>query len=542
MSLKYRIFIIFSLLIFFFLAVDYGIQRLVILPTYLALEEEEVKQNLDRALEAIHREIEHINILCYDWASWDDTYDFIVTGSERYIKSNLSFSTFKSNNLNLIYYCDPNGNVVWQATYDVTNGWEIRISNILERSEVRRHLLSFPGGGARVKKGLVNTNHGIMMLASRPILPSSDQGDPRGTLIMGTLLDSALIRKLTSQTRVDFNIISLHDPNVRQPYRAILSHLTSEGAYHIEKIDKEEIKAYALMKDIEENPALLISLNFPREISKQGIKTIHFAIFYILGVGALVLILFLLFTNTMILIPLSRLTGLLKEVEETGDLSIRSSMERTDEIGQLSRRFNRMMGRMQQQNHDLAAAMDELTVAMKAVKKLATIDALTELANRRYFEEVIQKEWKRAVRDRTAVSVILCDIDYFKCYNDTYGHQKGDECLKSVAQVIGNGCRRPSDLAARYGGEEFILLLPNVDEEGAYHVAEKIRKDVENLAMEHTGSGIGEHLSISLGVATLYPGQDDTYEALIDCADQALYLSKDRGRNRVTVYGKSLSC
>ena len=469
----------------------------MILPTYLALEKSEVQQNLDRAIEAIHREIEHINILCYDWASWDDSYNFIVTGSKAFEKSNLTFSAFKTNGLNLVYFCDLNGNVVWQATYDVTNEWEIRITNILKNAKVRAHLLTFPDSGNRYNKGLLNTNHGIMMLASRPILPSSDEGSPRGTLILGKLLDSALIEKLTSQTRVPFHILSLNDAHVRQQYTSILSKFTSNAPYQIQPIDEDTLKGYAVMKDIEENLALLISLKFPRKISKQGIKAIHFAIFYILIVGAVVLTLFLLFTNSMILIPLSRLTQLIKKVEETGDFTIRSPGNRSDEIGQLSKGFNRLMRRTEAQN-------EKIETTMKCLEELATIDPLTGLHNRRYFDNMIQKEWKRAIRDKTPVSVVLCDIDYFKRYNDTYGHQKGDNCLKVVADAIGNSIARPPDIAARYGGEEFIVLLPNVEIDGALHVGEKIRWDVEKLAIEHAESKIGEHVTISLGVATMH--------------------------------------
>ena len=580
MSLKYRISIIFSLLTILFLVVDYSIQRLVILPTYLALEKAAVIQNLDRAIEAIHREIEHVNIICYDWASWDDTYRFVLEGSEAYEKSNLSFSTFKTNGLNLIYFCDLEGNLVWHATYDVTNDWEIRITNILESAKVKAHLLTFPKESNRYKKGLLNTNHGIMMLASRPILPSSDKGSPRGTLILGKLLDSALIEKLTSQTRVPFHIISLHDDNVRQQYRSILSKITphnrhfrppdttpherggteatreifyinthkvtpttgndpldmslpgdtiQKDPYYIQPIDGNALKGYALMEDIEDDLSLLISLKYPRAISKQGIKTIHFAIFYILIVGTVVLILFLLFTNAMILIPLSRLAQLIKKVEETGDFSIRSPVNRKDEIGQLSESFNRMMRRTEMQN-------EKIETSMKRLEALATIDPLTGLYNRRYFENTIQKEWKRAIRDKTPVSVILCDIDYFKQYNDTYGHQRGDNCLKTVADAIHHSIDRPPDLAARYGGEEFIVLLPNVEIDGALHVAEKMRRRVNYLAIPHRRSKAGAYVTVSLGVATTHPVLDASYELLIDCADKALYRSKDQGRNRVMVF------
>ncbi len=528
MSLKFRILIIFSLLTMFFLAVDYGIQRLVILPTYLALEESEAKEDLERASEAIYRELEHVNILCHDWASWDPTYEFIVSNSEEYEDSNLTLSTFKTNRLNLIYFCDRNGKIVWQTTYDVANGWEIRISNILDHVKVKKYLLDFSDAGKPYKTGLLNTEHGAMMLASRPILPSSNEGTARGTLIMGRLLDRELIKKLTSQTLVNFNIIPLHDKSVLEQYTCLFNKFAPGSPYYLEKINEDELKAYSIIPDIENNQALMITLSFPREISKQGIKSINFAIIYILLVGTIVLILFLFFTNSMILIPLSKLTRLIKQVENTGDLSIRSPIRRKDEIGQLSNGFNQMMKKRQIQTEELAAAM-------KTMKKLATIDPLTDLANRRYFEDSIEKEWKIVLREKLPIGIILCDIDYFKLYNDTYGHQQGDECLKTVAASIKKGVQRPSDLVARYGGEEFIILLPNTKIVGAIHVAERVRKNVEDLEIDHSASKVGKHVSISLGVAGYIPDVEAVYEKLIEAADQALYQSKENGRNRSTV-------
>lgn len=166
------------------------------------------------------------------------------------------------------------------------------------------------------------------------------------------------------------------------------------------------------------------------------------------------------------------------------------------------------------------------------VKSQATIDDLTGLANRRQFMTVLNKEWQRLARENKPLSLIICDIDYFKSYNDTYGHPLGDETLKSIAQVLKIAAQRSSDLAARYGGEEFALVLPNTDQEGAMVVAEKIRLETENLKIPHQKSRISQYVTMSLGIATIIPHNTIDYTNLVKTADKALYKAKFQGRNQ----------
>jgi diguanylate cyclase (GGDEF)-like protein/PAS domain S-box-containing protein len=178
---------------------------------------------------------------------------------------------------------------------------------------------------------------------------------------------------------------------------------------------------------------------------------------------------------------------------------------------------------------------EALEKANKELEQLAAIDGLTQVANRRIFDERFQQEWLRMKREKQPFSLILCDIDFFKRYNDHYGHQLGDDCLKAVAACIKDSVHRPSDLVARYGGEEFGILLPNTPFEGAYHMAEKIREAVLKMNREHAASAVGNSVTLSLGVATVIPAEESgSAEKLLKSADKALYASKTAGRNRVT--------
>ena len=166
---------------------------------------------------------------------------------------------------------------------------------------------------------------------------------------------------------------------------------------------------------------------------------------------------------------------------------------------------------------------------------LAVHDGLTGIYNRRYFDETLAREWKRTMREKAPLSLIMLDIDYFKKYNDTYGHQAGDECLRQVATTISGALRRPADMAARYGGEEFVVVLPNLKLEDSAKFGETIRAKIEALKMEHKQSDANPFITVSLGIASVVPSSISSYEELVGAADKALYSAKNKGRNRVCV-------
>ena len=166
------------------------------------------------------------------------------------------------------------------------------------------------------------------------------------------------------------------------------------------------------------------------------------------------------------------------------------------------------------------------------LQKLAALDGLTGIANRRRFDDAMHTEWQRGCREQRPLSLIMCDVDCFKLYNDTYGHPAGDLCLKKTAAVLTGHLKRPADLVARYGGEEFVIVLPETGPEGALQIAAACRASLEMLAMEHSGAA-GGIVTASFGVATMVPAAGVGVEVLIGRADQALYAAKDGGRNRV---------
>ena len=183
----------------------------------------------------------------------------------------------------------------------------------------------------------------------------------------------------------------------------------------------------------------------------------------------------------------------------------------------------------------LRVSQQQLLDTNLVLQRLMNSDGLTGLSNRRHFDEYLELEWRRAMREQSQLSLLMIDVDYFKTYNDTFGHLEGDEALRKVATAIREASSRPSDLPARYGGEEFVLVLPNTSPGGARLVAEKLRQTVEALKIPHIAPVEGASLTISIGLSTVTPQPNSHCRQLISAADKGLYLAKNNGRNQVGI-------
>ncbi len=187
--------------------------------------------------------------------------------------------------------------------------------------------------------------------------------------------------------------------------------------------------------------------------------------------------------------------------------------------------------RLQQEIQIRRQLLRELKQANLELQHLATVDMLTQLANRRRFDDYLAETWQRLRRDQQPLSLLLVDVDHFKAFNDHYGHPRGDLCLRRVAQAMQPVVQRPADLVARYGGEEFAVILPNTDAAGAVYVARRLQRAIIHLQIPHVQSPTGPIITISLGVATRLVTAEATSQELIAAADSALYLAKEKGRN-----------
>lgn len=211
-------------------------------------------------------------------------------------------------------------------------------------------------------------------------------------------------------------------------------------------------------------------------------------------------------------------------------------------IQRLRRSLQEQNARLQQEIKHRQQAEAELQKANHELTRIATLDGLTQIANRRRFDECLDRAWHILLREQMPLCLLLCDVDFFKLYNDSKGHQAGDDCLQQVAQSIKKSVKRPADLAARYGGEEFAVILPNTHAEGAVQVAQEIRMSVKALSIIHPQSPISDYVTLSVGVSCTIPCHDTSVEDLIAVADGALYQAKHLGRDRVVFNNLTSTC
>jgi diguanylate cyclase (GGDEF)-like protein len=235
-------------------------------------------------------------------------------------------------------------------------------------------------------------------------------------------------------------------------------------------------------------------------------------------------------------VPISPIQELSALANSFGQMSqeIQQSRQQLEEYSRsLEQKVEARTEELQAEIYQRVNAEAALQEANQQLRRLAFLDGLTQIPNRRWFDQRLMQEWARLKRENNPLSIILCDVDYFKQYNDTYGHQMGDDCLRDVARALSIAARRPSDLVARYGGEEFVVLLPNTDLAGAAEVAQAMRSLVHELKIPHRKSSVNMFVTMSFGLASVVPTDAMIPDEILMQADRALYQAKEEGRDRV---------
>lgn len=539
MSIRTKVFLIIFVLFAALGIADFFVQRFIIYPSFLELEHREAGENLQRIFHAIDRETYHVERLCRDWATWNDSHNFMATGYEGFIESNLSDDSLDNISLNLLVFCDIRGNIVWSRVRDLEDKTSLQLGFMAEgRIDPAHTTLTVhpsPEGG-RGKRGIFNTEAGPMLFATREVLRSDGSGPANGFLIMGRFLNETMLETLKEQTRLSFEIVDPFD-NARFLCRTSgMTPMQTGNLTYYTKDDGDKMVSCAGFQNEAGETLFGVQYLFPRETTRKGIDSIRYAVFLVIGSGVTVLVILNLMMQAVVLRPLQRLTDHAVKLQAEGDYSLRLDLDRKDEIGVLAKSLDSLVQTINDRTVELQRANEQLT-------QLSLNDALTGIANRRMFDAYLKQEWRRAMREQTPLSVMLADVDHFKSYNDTYGHQQGDMCLIGVAAVMQLHMQRPADLLARYGGEEFAVILPGTDAEGARHMAEVLGQAVRDLRIDHCGSDAAPYVTLSIGVVTTIPSPeegDGGMDMLLEQADQALYQAKKAGRNRVLAWKPEL--
>jgi len=371
MLLRSKIVCILSVVVAATALADHMVQRATVFPSFLDVEREEAAEDMHRVVAAIRNEVTGLASDCLHWSSWNDTYKFIVDGNEEFIASNLGPTTISNQGLDLIFFCDEDGDVAWSDIRDPLDGSSIRLRDFprgaldkthpllvsaRELEEVEQAAKNGAASASFTPGALLITEMGPVLLASRVLKNSEGTGTPRGTVIVGRFLRGELLDRLRAQTRVDFEVWPLRSPEIPAIEQSILDQATSSTDPVIAEVNDEVLYGYKTIEDYKAQPALLVRATINRKISQTGTTALRYAfnstvaaaLFMLLALGALL--------QKIVLKPISVLTSHAVSIGQTEDLETRLELDRTDEVGILSREFDDMVGKLAESRQEVVRA------------------------------------------------------------------------------------------------------------------------------------------------------------------------------------------
>ncbi|WPD21801.1 MAG: diguanylate cyclase [Candidatus Electrothrix scaldis] len=518
LTLRRKIGVILALVAVCYGAASYLMHRKTLYPAFVELEYEEAKKDINRITDAISNELNHLDMICRDWAVWDDTYRFVEDGNTEYIESNLPVSTFTTSELNFIYFFDAEQKEVWGKMFDLDKEEFIPVPNIIsevftEGTFAKTFYEKRVGQGVDwTISGIVNTKSEMILFVARPVLTSDGQGPQNGILAMGRFLDEEVIESIKEQTHVQFEITQASQQNKPGDRNFIpAQHITQNNSVAITEKKNLELSVSIDLVNTNKEKSLIVQVDKKAKIIEKGRSTLYTAMESIVISLIVLLLVVVLLLNQVVVKPVAKLTEHINNIRDTGDLSKRIESKRSDEIGHLTRQYNKMLGDLQRQQNEL--------------EEMAVTDGLTRLLNHRKIMEDLQREIERCSHHTPELAVMMLDLDFFKRINDTYGHKAGDEILVAVAQAL-RASVGMMDIIGRYGGEEFLVILPGQGRETAQETGEKIRRNVAKLTWPYEGLQV----TVSGGIS-IFP--DEEPEELLLQADKRLYQAKEQGRNQI---------
>jgi diguanylate cyclase (GGDEF)-like protein len=486
------------------LAIALGIRQ-PILKRFAGLEQDLMQNQLSQVEGALIQQLEKLDSSVEADAIWTEMYGYLEHRQPEFYSETYPYEGMKDSIADVIGILDRQGQPL---NLDLIDRRSQKLSSV-ENSN-RDHLLKqalaqhFPEDhdlALATSRNLfiVTATSEPLMVAARPILSGDASGPRRGTLLMGIFINQNFLSQLSKHSNLELKLSSVLPVGSESAAARRLPKSTAKTSDviqvspHTRILDGQSIAGEIHLLNRDRQPIQVLTVKAPRLAYLQGEAT------------------------------LNQLTGVLFSVGISLGLIISGLLDKFIRNQQL-----------------LSASQAALQSANQELQALANLDGLTQIANRRCFDQILDKEWTRASREQYPLTLILCDVDYFKSFNDTYGHLLGDRCLSQVAQAISSVLRRPGDCAARYGGEEFAILLPNTPLTGGMKVAQAIQEQIKQLAIPHASSSVSATVSISIGVASLVPNSDIAPEDLIEQSDQHLYLAKLGGRNQI-VFTQSAS-
>ncbi|WP_438764259.1 sensor domain-containing diguanylate cyclase [Kushneria sp. TE3] len=513
-SLRFRFFLSLVLVACVALLALWGIAHFLVYPDLLEREDDYVAREMGRVESAWQNDLNRLGGETRDWASWDDAYEFMQGRRPGFAEKNFSQEMFEDMEHLMMVFMRPDGTPVWMAGYNRDTDQYGTCHSATERCRWMSPTLTVIQEHVRhqapeLDKWLLSVP-APAMIATSPIVPTErGKAPPLGWLAVVRSMDRDWFESTRDQTGVDVSIDPiLHPDLVVKPPPVI-------------RISDDQLLAIRWLDAAPGDNKLSLQATLPRRDFVANAASFDFAMLWTIGVlfAAVVVILGLL--ELIVLAPTRRLAHFTREQRREDSFSDSlpvSLIARRDELGSLAREFQHLL--MHQK-----ARTDSL-------EQLSHRDHLTGLLNRRYLDEYLVQSLTNAHQNHHAVGLIIIDIDYFKTYNDCYGHPEGDHCLTRVARIL-DRVVDDQGIVARAGGEEFIVVLPDVTRKRTWRMAEQLRLAVAGLALQHEPSPVADHVTISAGMAISLPQAPCQPAELMRLADESLYRAKQAGRNQV---------
>jgi diguanylate cyclase (GGDEF)-like protein len=498
------------------LAAAIATRHWLVLPKLRELEARSDHKDLRRVLLAIDGKKLQLVTLAYKNAVWDGMYDFIAKPNAYFFDSSFPLDTLLNFKIDIVALFDEKNRILEQRIVDDKQSTFIDAPlplldlspHLIDLRKVQPHAPIFDSG-------FIKAANGPLMFAVAGVMRSDAGSNARGNLLFATYFDNELLTEIEENAQVHLAFAPVAPAETNAPIIAVSD---------VYRGDNNQLSW--LLRDNNGLPVLKLILTLPQRSYDVDLWALPLAVSFVTNlIGATIML--ILFQRALIL-PMLGIGNYLRRVRESGDYTQRLDSKLRTELGELSRDIDALVQHVHVQQQQLQAQTTEM-------QALSFQDGLTGLANRRRFDQALTDNWAHAQRGHAPLALIMLDVDYFKNYNDHYGHQQGDEALKQLAAIIRHVVVRQSDVAARYGGEEFAILLPETAERSAEKIAERLRQELAAAAIPHEHSSIGHWLTVSVGVAAIVPDAMQSSRELVQLADAALYNAKGSGRNRVTL-------
>jgi diguanylate cyclase (GGDEF)-like protein len=470
---------------------------------------------------SISNQLEFLQTINYDYAVWNESYAFLNDVDPQFIEDNFIPDTFISLKIDGVLYVNLQGAAVWQMGFDWQEETEI---DFAIQPQVNAQLLQ------QLLKVNITSNDYLVPQVSGFLYTKA-----------GPVLYSATLLRHSNKSGPDIGFLLF----IRKLRPGVIAHvsklagvkISSYGQTQTQTLGREDLMRSPKVTDIKQvrhyfvgdiNGNTVLNLDVEHSLYEE-LKLIDSQTLSIIALLAIIPISLQLLVNFSLLRPLTHSINTVGQMLEKGQLKTLKNSAMIREINVLNEELNQLI--------------ETITEQKNIMENLSLLDGLTNIANRRYFEKHFATTWQAMLRNNEPLAVLMCDLDYFKPYNDNYGHQAGDDALIAVAQALNKRIARPHELVARYGGEEFVIILPATNYVQCQQVIEAIQHVIAELNIRHDFSAVSNLITMSIGAATIERADESLRNCNADdflrLADQALYQAKREGRNRYIIQGFS---